>query len=92
MNIELHNGLYPEMDDDKFEERFKQSLDNSFLIFTGQSTYEEIVVCTPKPHFFFFDPETIPTKEDIYDLIYIYEEYEDYEKCGELMNLIKHTK
>ena len=90
MNIQLHNNLYPEMDDDKFEERFKQSLDNSFLIFTGQSTYEEIVLCAPKPHFFFFDPEIVPTKEDIYDLIYLYEEYEEYEKCGELMNLIKH--
>jgi hypothetical protein len=25
-------------------------------------------------------------------LIYIYEEYEEYEKCGELMNLLKITK
>ena len=76
------------LDEDKFEDRFKESLDNSYLIFTGQRTYMEIVLDGTKPHFFFFDPEESPSKDDVLDLMYIYEEYEEYEKCGELLNLI----
>lgn len=74
--------------DDNFEERFKESLDNSFMIFTGQKTYNEILLDRKNSHFFFFDPEIIPTREDVLDLLHIYEEYEEYEKCGELYNLI----
>lgn len=78
--------------EDKFDERFKESLDNSYLIFTGQRTYMEILLDNSKPHFFFFDPEMVPTKEDVYDLMYIYEEYEEYEKCGELLNLLENLE
>lgn len=77
------------LDEDKFDERFKQSLDNSYLIFTGQCTYTDILMNASKPHFFFFDPEIKPSKDDVLDLIYIYEDFEEYEKCGELMNLIR---
>lgn len=77
---------------DKFEDRFRESLDNTFLIFTGQKSYGEIILDDSKSHFFFFDPEVIPTKEDVLDLMYIYEEYEEYEKCGELYNLINNLK
>ena len=76
-------------EEDKFEERFKESLDNSFLIFTGQRTYIEIILDKTKSHFFFFDPDMVPTKDDVMDLLYIYEEYEEYEKCGELYNLLR---
>ena len=79
-------------DRDQFEDRFKESLDNTFLIFTGQRTYNEIMCDSTKPHFFFFDPEIFPTKDDVVDLIYFYEEYEDYKKCGELFNLINKFK
>lgn len=75
--------------EDKFEERFKESLDNSFLIVTGQRTHMEILLDKTKPQFFFFDPETTPTKDDVLDLMYLYEDYEEYEKCGELLNLLK---
>lgn len=78
--------------DDEFEESFRRGIDNSYLIFTGQKTYPEILSDGDDSHFFFFDPDTQPTKEDVWDLIYIYEEYEEYEKCGELLNLIKVLK
>ena len=72
-----------------FDDEFKQSLDNSYDIITGRRTYVEIICDSEKPHFFFFEPTETPAKEDIEDLIYIYEDYEEYEKCGELMSLIK---
>ena len=78
----------PDLNEDQFDERFRQSLDNTFLIFTGQRTYLEILLDQSRPQFFFFDPETVPTKEDVLDLIYIYEDFEEYEKCGELLNLV----
>lgn len=78
----------PDLNEDQFNERFRQSLDNTFSIFTGQRTYLEILLDQSRPHFFFFDPETVPTKEDVLDLIYIYEDLEEYEKCGELLNLV----
>ena len=78
----------PDLNEDQFDERFRQSLDNTFLIFTGQRTYLEILLDQSRPQFFFFDPEMIPTKEDVLDLIYIYEDFEEYEKCGELLNLV----
>lgn len=79
--------------DDDFEESFKKGIDNSYLIFTGQKTYPEILSeGVDDSNFFFFDPDTTPSRDDIWDLIYIYEEYEEYEKCGELMNLLKITK
>lgn len=78
----------PDLNEDQFDERFRQSLDNTFLIFTGQRTYLEILLDQSRPQFFFFDPEMVPTKEDVLDLIYIYEDFEEYEKCGELLNLV----
>lgn len=81
-----------ELNEEEFEQRFKQSLDNSYLIFTGQRTYTDILLGSTKPHFFFFDPETKPSKEDVLDLMYLYEEYEEYEKCGELYNLVSSLK
>jgi hypothetical protein len=82
----------PDLNEDQFDERFRQSLDNTFLIFTGQRTYLEILLDQSRPQFFFFDPETVPTKEDVLDLIYIYEDFEEYEKCGELLNLVNQFK
>ncbi len=84
------NGFEEEFDRD-FEQTFKESLDNSYNIFLGNKTYTEIIAETPKPHFFFFDPLEPPSKEDLYDLILMFEDYEDYEKCGELINLIKYA-
>ena len=78
----------PDLNEDQFDERFRQSLDNTFLIFTGPRTYLEILLDQSRPQFFFFDPEMVPTKEDVLDLIYIYEDFEEYEKCGELLNLV----
>jgi hypothetical protein len=75
-----------------FDDNFKKGIDNSYLIFTGQRTYPEIISNEGEDHFFFFDPDITPSKEDIWDLIYIYEEYEEYEKCGELLNLISRPK
>ena len=82
----------PDLNEDQFDERFRQSLDNTFLIFTGQRTYLEILLDQSRPQFFFFDPEIVPTKEDVLDLIYIYEDLEEYEKCGELLNLVNQFK
>ena len=82
----------PDLNEDQFDERFRQSLDNTFLIFTGQRTYLEILLDQSRPQFFFFDPEIVPSKEDVLDLIYIYEDFEEYEKCGELLNLVNQFK
>ncbi len=79
--------------DRDFDESFKESLDNSYYIFLGEKTYVEIMATkgSEYKHFFFFDPLEPPTKEDVYDLIHMFEDYEDYEKCGELLNLIKYA-
>lgn len=77
-------------DPDEFDDAIKQGLDNCFLIYTGQKSYTEFTADGGGPHFFLFDPEETPTKSDIEDMIHIYEDYEEYEKCGELLNLISY--
>jgi|SaaInl6LU_22_DNA_1037377.scaffolds.fasta_scaffold17343_5 hypothetical protein len=70
-----------------FDELFKESLDNTFSILIGETTYPEMIASDPDT-FFFFDPREKLTKEDLRDLIHLFEQFEDYEKCGELMNLM----
>jgi hypothetical protein len=85
----IHTKLFDEfLLGEDFDDKFKKGIDNSYLIFTGQRTYPEIMADEGTDTFFFFEPDITPSKEDILDLIYIYEEYEEYEKCGELLNLL----
>lgn len=93
INYTMNDKFSDDIDDfeENFDKYFYDSLGNSYNIFLGIKTYVEIIAEQNEPYFFFFDPTEVPSKEDILDLIHMYEDYEDYEKCGELLNLMKYT-
>ena len=89
MDILFRHFDWDTENNENFENQFRESIDNTFMILTGRKTYIDIVSeMTKKPHIFLFDPTKKPTIDDVKELIEIYEDYEEYEKCGELQNLV----
>jgi dihydrofolate reductase len=74
------------------DEEFFEGLINTYHIIMGERTYDEIVSETRKSHFFLLDPSEDPSEEELYDLISFFEEYEEYEKCANLMEIIDGIK
>ena len=78
---------------------YQQSIENSFLILTGQATIETICIALTL-HFqgedvpdvfpiFFIEPDVIPDPDQIDAMIDHFEFYEEYEKCAWLSDYKK---
>ena len=78
---------------------YQQSIENSFQILTGQATVETICIALTL-HFqgeaapeafpiFFLEPDATPEPSQIDSMIEHFEFYEEYEKCGWLLNYKK---
>tara|TARA_B110000037_G_scaffold201913_1_gene243672 strand:+ start:8063 stop:8314 length:252 start_codon:yes stop_codon:yes gene_type:complete len=71
---------------------YQQSIENSFMMLTGQATLETIIL-TLNLHFqgdeasenfpiFFIEPYSTPDEDQIDAMIWHFELYEEYEKCA----------
>ena len=70
-----------------------QAFENSYKIITKRMTFEELaakkMLTSMDPHsILVFDPTEEPDSEVIEDLIWHFEDREEYEKCAELKKLL----
>ena len=71
----------------------EQAFENSYKIITKKMTFEDLAEKTKKlsssSHtILVFDPTEDPDKEVIEDLIWHFEDREEYEKCAELKRIL----
>ena len=79
-----------------YEERVvSEAFNNSYLIITNRKKFEDLL---PLPHertedkmmaITAHNPEEDPDIDTLDNMIYYYEDFEEYEKCAELLNVKK---
>ena len=72
----------------KDEEMLDDSIINSYYVLTGKATIEDIVERQEFP-MFFINPEDELGKDTLNDMLDYFISTEEYEKCQELVELLK---
>jgi hypothetical protein len=70
----------------------EKAFDNSYLVLTKKTTFEELFEKKSKfgmRAVMMFDPGEEPDEDLFDDVIYYYEDLEEYERCAELLKIKK---
>ena len=71
-----------------------QAYNNSWLILSGQITFEELLendFKSGKEFILSFDPDNGPKEEELENMIEYYIDIEQYEKCAKLQKILNKT-
>tara|TARA_R100001463_G_scaffold53943_2_gene104945 strand:+ start:97 stop:408 length:312 start_codon:yes stop_codon:yes gene_type:complete len=92
------DDFLPEMSEtEKYEVEqmlIDRAFENSYLILTNKTTMDKLMERKSKfgmKAMLMYDPTEEPDKDLFDDMIYYFEENEDYEKCAELLSLKNKT-
>jgi|TARA_R100000081_G_C4736217_1_gene126250 hypothetical protein len=90
------DDFLPEMSEsEKYEVEqmmIDKAFDNSYLVLTNKATIEELLERKSKygmKGIMMFDPGDEPDEDLFDDVIYYYEDLEEYERCAELLKIKK---
>ena len=95
---ENSDDFLPEMNEtEKYEVEqmlIDRAFENSYLILTNKTTMDKLMESKSKfgmKAMLMYDPTEEPDKDLFDDMIYYFEDNEDYEKCAELLKLKNKT-
>ena len=73
------------------EEMVNIAYDNSYRILIGEITFDSLLdrVTEDESALMGFDPDYGPSLAELENMIVWYEEYEEYERCGRLHEILK---